>query len=158
MDVKPGGFSFPLGTVQLLFLIIILLPFGNVNATSGIARQVSSFCAPAMTTPDVGSCSACHTTSNESRNDLNAAGMQSGNGNFAFFCPASTPTSTPTPTPAPTPDTGTGTGGASTGAMGSGMTGMRGSRGNRGSRRGMGRNSHRHRHHHDDDDDDRDDD
>jgi hypothetical protein len=128
MDVKFRNMGFQLGSAQWLFLAVCLLPFGSANATSSIARSVSSACAPAATSPDVGSCSACHTSGSPSLNDLNAAGNQALS-NPTFFCPAPAPTPapvpTPTPTPAPTPAPGTGTG---TGAMGSGMTGMSGRR------------------------------
>lgn len=171
MDVKSGNPGFRLGSVQLFFVVIFLLPFGSANATGSIGRQVASFCAPAMTVPDVSACSACHMTSNESKNDLNAAGMQARAGSFASFCPATTPTPTPTPTPEPgtgTGGTGAGMSGRGVGAMGSGMTGMsrmRGSRGMSGTRgsRGMWGSGSRSRSasrgdNDDEDDDDRDDD
>jgi hypothetical protein len=153
MDVKSGGFRSRLGSAPFVFLVFFLLPIGSANATGSIGRQAANFCSPAMTSPDVGSCQACHTSNNESKNDLNAAGRQARSGNFAFFCP------TPAPAPMPTPGTGTGTGSAG-GAMGTGMTGMSGMSGMRGMR-GMGSRrvmSSRFRRHHDDDDDDDDDD
>ena len=148
MDVKSGNFRFRLGSVQLLFLIIFLLPFGDANATRSISNRIVSDCAPAMTMPDASLCSTCHTSNSPSRSDLNSNANQPS----TFFCPA---TSTGTGTGAGT-GTGTGSaGGSAGGAMGSGMTGMRGSRGMSGMR-GMG--SGYRRHHHDDDDDDDDDD
>jgi hypothetical protein len=129
MDVKKGvlrRFSVPV--LSLCFLIV--LPIGAANATSSIANRVSGFCSPNPTSPNVGSCSACHSSGSPSRNDLTAAGVQAQSGNDAFFCPASTPAPTPTPTPAPTP-TPTPT------PTPSGMTGMSGSSG----MSGMGRSS-----------------
>lgn len=160
MDVKSEGRRFCPEPVQFLLLALFLLPFGSANSTSGIARQVSNSCAPAATSPDVGSCSACHSSGNPSMGDLNAAGMQSQSGNFAFFCPASTPTPTPTPIPTPTPGNGSAVGGG-----GSGMSGMSGRSGPRGSRSGVrgsgsrfGRFSRSGRDDDGDDDDDREDD
>jgi hypothetical protein len=107
-----------------LIVLLLLLSAGNANATGSIGRQVASFCAPAMTMPDVGVCSACHMTANESANDLNAAGMQARSGNFGFFCPATTPPATPPTTPGGGVGMGmSGTGGAS--GMGMGMGGSR---------------------------------
>lgn len=136
----------------LVFFLSLVLPFSSANATGSIGRQVASFCSPAMTSPDVGSCQACHMTTNESKDDLNAAGRQS-LGNPGFFCPASGG------------GTGTGTGG-STGAMsgaggGSGMSGTSGRRSGMGrgtgSRRSHSHDDHRRSRGRDDDDDDDDD-
>ena len=154
MDVRSRDVRPRLGSVQFFILVVLLLPFGSANAIGSIGRSVSSFCAPATTSPDVGSCSACHTSGNPSLNDLNAAGMQSQSGNFAFFCPA--------PTPAPAPGTGMGTGtgsgtGTGAGAMGSGMTGMSGRSGMSGMR-GSGSRSRSGDDDDVDDDDGRDDD
>ena len=84
-------------------VIFLLAPSQSAMATSGIANTVMGFCAPMPTVPDVGSCSACHMTTNESVDDLNTAGMQAQGGNYAFFCPNAT--SAPTPTPPATPTT-----------------------------------------------------
>ena len=40
MDVKFRGLGFRLGSVQLLFLIIFLLPLGNANATRSISNRI----------------------------------------------------------------------------------------------------------------------
>lgn len=76
-------------------------------ATSAIARDVAAACAPNPTMPDVGSCSACHsTTNNRGPNDLTAAGQWSLSAStFNLFCPTTTPTPDPTPPPTPTPPT-----------------------------------------------------
>jgi len=141
MSLKLGGYR--LRIVQCFLLLLFLLPVGSANATGSIARQVASFCAPAMTMPDVGSCQACHMTTNESNNDLNAAGMQARSGNFGFFCVATTPPATPPTTPG---------GGVGMGMSGSGGTGSMGM--------GMGgsRVDDDDDDEHDDDDDDKDDD
>jgi hypothetical protein len=74
-------------------------------ANSSIANAVASACAPNPTVPDVGSCSACHsTTNNRGPNDLTAAGQWAlSSSTYTNFCPTSTPTPPPAPAPAPTP-------------------------------------------------------
>lgn len=102
-------------------LVVLLMPVQSAFATSAIANTVMAFCAPEPTMPDVGSCSACHsTTNNRGPNDLTAAGMQSLAGNYAFFCPnaAATPAPTPTPTTPPPGSPGSTPG---TGGMGMGV-------------------------------------
>ncbi len=118
MDMKSGGSRSHVVSAQLFLFVILLLTFVSANATSSIARRVANSCAPAATMPDVGSCTACHTSGSPSLNDLNAAGMQSQAGNDAFFCPATAPTPTPTPTP---PPAGMGMSGSGTGMSGMGM-------------------------------------
>lgn len=90
----------------LIGLSLLFVPTQSAFATSGIANTVMGFCAPTPTVPDVGSCSACHMTTNESVNDLNAAGMQAQAGNYVFFCPNTTPTPTTPPTTPTTPPPG----------------------------------------------------
>ncbi len=114
---------FHLGATQyFVMLLMLLLPLGSANATSSIANRVANSCAPAATMPDVGSCSACHTSGSPSLNDLNAAGMQAQAGNDAFFCPATPPTTPPT-TPPITPPAGMGMAGTSMSGMGMGVGG-----------------------------------
>lgn len=86
--------------VTTLF-ILPTLSFAN----SSIANAVASACAPNPTVPDVGSCSSCHsTTNNRGRNDLTAAGQWAlSSSTYMNFCPTSTPTPPPAPTPTPTP-------------------------------------------------------
>lgn len=90
-----------IGFVLPIFLILPTQSF----ATSGIASAVAAACAPNPTVPDVGSCSACHsTTNNRGPNDLTAAGQWAlSSATYMQFCPTST-TPTPTPTPPPTTD------------------------------------------------------
>lgn len=106
MDKKgmPHGARVWLFTSAFTFLALLIVPVTPVLATSGIANQVAAFCAPEPTVPDVGSCSACHaTTNNRGPNDLTAAGMWSlSTATFSNFCPAAT-TPPPVPNP-PTPD------------------------------------------------------
>lgn len=92
-------------TAVLAIVAVGLLISSSASfANSAIANAVATFCAPAMTVPNVGSCSACHsTTTNRSVNDLTAAGQEALAGNYAYFCPAAAPTPTPAPTPAPAP-------------------------------------------------------
>ena len=114
----------------ILIPILVLLPVSASFATGSIAGRVAASCGATPTVPNVSSCSACHTSGNPSVNDLNAAGMESRNGNFAFFCPTATtppPTTNPPPTTPPTTPTpptsgmGMGTsGGGSSMGMGSG--------------------------------------
>ena len=95
----------------LVISIFLFLPTQSF-ATSGIASQVAAACAPNPTVPDVGSCSACHsTTNNRGPNDLTAAGQWSlSSATYMQFCPASTtpvpPPTTPPPTTEPTPPPG----------------------------------------------------
>jgi len=101
--------SVKLSTI-LIISIFLLLPTQSF-ATSGIASQVAAACAPNPTVPDVGSCSACHsTTNNRGPNDLTAAGQWSlSSATYMQFCPTSTtpaPTPTPPPTTQPTPPPG----------------------------------------------------
>lgn len=96
--------------IFVLGFIFLFIPTQSF-ATSGIARNVAAACAPNPTMPDVGSCSACHsTTNNRGPNDLTAAGQWSTSAStFNLFCPATTtpPNPTPTPpTPTPTPPPG----------------------------------------------------
>lgn len=86
----------------LAVLFLVLFPFQSSFATSGIAAQVAAACAPSPTVPDVGSCSSCHsTTNNRGPNDLTTAGMWSlSSATFMNFCPNATPTPPP-PAPAP---------------------------------------------------------
>ncbi|MGD8639053.1 MAG: hypothetical protein PVG89_00405 [Gammaproteobacteria bacterium] len=89
-----------------LFIVFFLFIFPSQSfATSGIAQNVAAACAPEPTVPDVGSCSACHsTTNNRGPNDLTAAGMWAlSPSTFMNFCPTATPTPPPTPVPPPTP-------------------------------------------------------
>lgn len=101
---------------------ILLLPVNAAFATSGIANAVMGFCAPEPTVPDVGSCSACHmTTNNRGPDDLNAAGMAALSGNNAFFCPNANQTPPPTSTPPVNPTPPPGGPGSSTPGTGMGM-------------------------------------
>lgn len=92
---------FQIAVIGAVFLFIPTQSF----ATSQIAAQVAAACAPNPTVPDVGSCSACHsTTNNRGPNDLTAAGQWSlSPATFNMFCPTATtpPTTPPTPTPPP---------------------------------------------------------
>ena len=95
--------------VQIFFFgfLFLLIPSQSF-ATSSIAAQVAAACAPSPTMPDVGSCSACHsTTNNRGPNDLTTAGTWSLSAStFNLFCPTTTtPPGTPTPTPTPPPAT-----------------------------------------------------
>ncbi|WP_455205669.1 hypothetical protein [Kaarinaea lacus] len=76
----------------------------NAMANSRIASAVMSFCAPNPTVPDVSSCSACHsTTNNRGPNDLTPAGRWSlTTTGYSNFCP---PSNTPPPTQTPNPGT-----------------------------------------------------
>lgn len=110
---------------SLTFLMVsgglFLLPVNSAFATSAIASAVMGFCNPEPTVPDVGSCSACHTsTNNRGPNDLNAAGSAALSGNYAFFCPSANQTPTPTPTPPATPTPPPGGPGSSTPGTGMG--------------------------------------
>lgn len=109
---------------------LVSIPIQTVHATSSIASRVESFCAPSPTVPDVTSCSACHsTTNNRGINDLTAAGVWALNGQDSNFCPGATttppPATAPAPAPAPTtPGTGMGRGSRSEGSsMGRGSGG-----------------------------------
>ncbi|WP_455200192.1 hypothetical protein [Kaarinaea lacus] len=108
-----------------LFVVVtsfLLIPVDSAFATSGIANTVMGFCAPQPTVPDVGSCSSCHTTTNNrGPNDLNAAGMAALSGNYAFFCPNANQTPPPTTTPPATPTPPPGGPGNSTPGTGMGM-------------------------------------
>lgn len=121
---KKATYLFYLNNFILLCLtglVMLVLPAQSALATSAIANTVMAFCAPEPTMPDVGSCSACHsTTNNRGPNDLTAAGMQSLAGNYSFFCPnaAATPAPTPTPTTPPPGSPGSTPG---TGGMGMGV-------------------------------------
>lgn len=88
----------------LAVLFLVLFPFQTSFASSAIAAQVAAFCAPEPTVPDVGSCSSCHsTTNNRGPNDLTTAGMWAlSTATFMNFCPNATPTPPP---PAPAPPT-----------------------------------------------------
>lgn len=90
-----------------IFGFLFLLIPSQSFATSAIAAQVAAACAPNPTMPDVGSCSACHsTTNNRGPNDLTAAGQWSLSAStFNLFCPTATTPPTPTPTPTPPPAT-----------------------------------------------------
>ena len=90
--------------ILILALVFLLIPAQSF-ATSGIAAQVAAACAPMPTVPDVGSCSACHsTTNNRGPNDLTAAGQWSlSSSTFNLFCPTATTPPTPTPPPATPP-------------------------------------------------------
>lgn len=102
-------------------LLFFFMPVYSAFATSAIANTVMSFCAPEPTMPDVGSCSACHsTTNNRGPNDLTAAGVQSLAGNYAFFCPNAAPAPAPTPTTPTTPPPGSPGASPGTGGMGMG--------------------------------------
>ena len=97
------GYSKRLLQVFILGFLFLFLPSQSF-ATSSIAAQVAAACAPDPTMPDVGSCSACHsTTNNRGPNDLTTAGTWSLSAStFNLFCPtATTPPGTPTPTPPP---------------------------------------------------------
>ncbi|WP_455366734.1 hypothetical protein [Kaarinaea lacus] len=93
-------------SVIILFSIFILLPTQSF-ATSAIAAAVAAACAPNPTVPDVGSCSACHsTTNNRGPNDLTAAGQWSlSPSTYMNFCPTTAPPPAPPPTPVPPPTT-----------------------------------------------------
>lgn len=101
-----GFSSVPLLKTTVLIAVIILLIFPSQSfATSGIAQDVAAACAPQPTVPDVGSCSACHsTTNNRGPDDLTAAGMWALSAStFMNFCPSATPPPAPSPPPTPTP-------------------------------------------------------
>lgn len=108
----------------LAFFVLTLLPISSAMATSGIASNVAAFCAPQPTMPDVGSCSACHSsTNNRGPNDLTAAGMWSlSQATFVNFCPTAT-TPPPAPTPAPSPPTSPPPGMSPSPGTGMGMSG-----------------------------------
>ena len=91
-------------SITLLISIFLFLPTQSF-ATSGIASAVAAACAPNPTVPDVGSCSACHsTTNNRGPNDLTAAGQWSlSPATYMQFCPTTTTPPDPTPTPPVTP-------------------------------------------------------
>lgn len=91
----------------IFFISIFLLLPTQSFATSGIASAVAAACAPSPTVPDVGSCSACHsTTNNRGPNDLTAAGQWSlSPSTYMNFCPNSAPPPAPPPTPVPPPTT-----------------------------------------------------
>lgn len=102
---------------------LLAFPAQTVFATSTIASRVEAFCAPTPTMPDVTSCSACHsTTNNRGLSDLTTAGVWALNRQDSNFCPSATPppTGTPAPAPAPAPTPGTGRG-MGTGSGGSSM-------------------------------------
>ena len=104
----------------ILSISLLFIPVNSALATSAIANAVMAACAPEPTVPDVGSCSACHTTTNNrGPDDLNAAGMAALAGNNAFFCPNANQTPPPTSTPPvdPTPPPG----GPGSGTPGTGM-------------------------------------
>ena len=86
-----------------LCLLLLIVPIQSVNATSTIANRVMAFCAPSPTVPDVASCSACHsTTNNRGPNDLTAAGQWSlSQATYSNFCPSAAPAPTPPATPPP---------------------------------------------------------
>ncbi|MCI0507271.1 MAG: hypothetical protein L0Z73_14340 [Gammaproteobacteria bacterium] len=91
-------------SVVLVIAIFLLLPTQSF-ANSGIASDVAAACSPNPTMPDVGSCSACHsTTNNRGPNDLTAAGQWAlSPTTFINFCPNSAPPPSPPPSPAPPP-------------------------------------------------------
>ncbi len=98
------------GSNRLVFLsftvLVILFPVHQAAANPTIANAVLTACAPNPTVPDVNSCSACHsTTNNRGPNDLTPAGQWSlSSATYSNFCPSTTtPTPNPTPTPTPTP-------------------------------------------------------
>lgn len=93
-------------SITLLISIFLFLPTQSF-ATSGIASAVAAACAPNPTVPDVGSCSACHsTTNNRGPNDLTAAGMWSlSPATYSNFCPNAAPPPAPPPAPVPPPTT-----------------------------------------------------
>lgn len=84
-----------------LFLLIPAQSFAN----SSIASAVAAACAPSPTVPDVGSCSACHsTTNNRGPNDLTTAGTWAlSTATYMNFCPNAAPPPPPAPAPPPTP-------------------------------------------------------
>ena len=91
-----------------VFTVVFLVVPSQSFATSQIAAAVAAACAPNPTMPDVGSCSACHsTTNNRGPNDLTAAGQWSlSPATYNLFCPtATTPPPAPPPTPTPPPAT-----------------------------------------------------
>lgn len=113
-----------------LIAIVSCFFMQNAMATSGIANAVMSFCAPNPTVPDVSSCSACHsTTNNRGPNDLTPAGRWSlSTASYSNFCPAvnnppPTPTPPPTPNPPPTPTPPPGMSPSPTPGMGMGRGG-----------------------------------
>ncbi|WP_455208837.1 hypothetical protein [Kaarinaea lacus] len=87
-----------------LISIFIFLPTQSF-ANSRIASAVAAACAPNPTVPDVGSCSACHsTTNNRGPNDLTAAGQWSlSPSTYMNFCPNAAPPPAPAPAPTPVP-------------------------------------------------------
>jgi hypothetical protein len=104
-------------------ILFVLLPLHQASATSGIANDVLAACAPNPTVPDVNSCSACHsTTNNRGPNDLTTAGQWAlSTATFMNFCPNATPPPAPTPTPSPTPSPTPGMGMSSQPPPGTGM-------------------------------------
>lgn len=92
---------------RLIFLaaLFALIPAQQATADTARANAVLAACAPNPTVPDVNSCSACHsTTNNRGPNDLTPAGEWAlSPATYMNFCPNTTPP-TPTPTPTPTPD------------------------------------------------------
>jgi len=92
--------------ISILGLVFLLVPVQSF-ASSAIAAQVAAACAPEPTVPDVGSCSACHsTTNNRGPNDLTTAGTWAlSTATYMNFCPTATtpPPTTPPPTPTPPP-------------------------------------------------------
>jgi hypothetical protein len=93
-------------SIIILISIFLLLPTQSF-ATSGIASAVAAACAPNPTMPDVGSCSACHsTTNNRGPNDLTPAGQWSlSPSTYMNFCPNAAPPPAPPPSPVPPPTT-----------------------------------------------------
>ncbi|WP_455223473.1 hypothetical protein [Kaarinaea lacus] len=89
-----------------IFTVLFLLPAQSF-ASSAIASAVAAACAPNPTVPDVGSCSACHsTTNNRGPNDLTAAGQWAlSSATYMNFCPTTAPPPAPPPTPVPPPTT-----------------------------------------------------
>lgn len=94
--------------IVLLSAVVIatLLPIHQASANPSIANAVLAACAPNPTVPDVSSCSACHsTTNNRGPNDLTAAGQWAlSSATYTNFCPNTTPAPDPNPTPTPDPN------------------------------------------------------
>lgn len=102
--INNGGMARWKLVALLAVTTLFILPTQSF-ANSSIAAAVAAACAPNPTVPDVGSCSACHsTTNNRGPNDLTAAGQWAlSSSTYMNFCPTSTPTPPPAPAPTPTP-------------------------------------------------------
>lgn len=104
--IQIRAFSKQLFLISIVGFLFLFIPAQSF-ASSSIAAAVAAACAPEPTVPDVGSCSSCHsTTNNRGPNDLTTAGTWAlSTSTYMNFCPAATtppPTPTPTPTPPPT--------------------------------------------------------